>query len=167
MMEYVTRHSLFRAADEAVKLWSLSSTQYPMDHEPLRDLTTTSVIETISDFALNARRAMELLPANEKFRLAQPRWLWKPSDNGEIVNDLRDALNRIVHAKKLNVGFLGVPTELSVIDGGALVIPYVKSETDRRAEAYIDPFALSHAFLYFVYPKLNALSTHDVSEAAH
>jgi len=99
--------------------------------------------------------------------LAQPRWLWKPSDNGEIVNDLRDALNRIVHAKKLDVGFLGVPTELSDIDGGSLVIPYVKVETDRRAEAYIDPFALSHVFLYFVYPKLNALNAEDFGEAVH
>jgi hypothetical protein len=136
-------------------------------HKLLLDLTATSVIETISNFALNARRAMELLPTNEKFCLAQPRWLWKPSDNGEIVNDLRDALNRIVDAKKLDVGFLGVPTKEFIIGGGALVIPYVKAETDRRSEAYIDPFALSHAFLYFAYPRLTVLSADHVNEAVH
>lgn len=110
---------------------------------------------------------MELLPIIEKFHLSQPRYIWKPTDNGEIVTDLRDALNRIVHAKKLNVGFLGFPAKLSDIDGGAIVIPYVKAETDRRVEAFIDPFALSHAFLYFVYPKLNALSAPDVGETVH
>lgn len=166
-MENVTRHSLLRAADEAVILWSLSSTQYPIDHKPLLDLTATLVIETISNFALNARRAMELLPVKEKFHLSQPRYLWKPTDNGEVVTDLRDALNRIVHAKKLNVGFLGFPAELSNIEGGAIVIPYVKAETDRRSEAYIDPFAISHAFLYFVYPKLQDFNVNDVSETIH
>ena len=53
------------------------------------------------------------------------------------------------------------------MDGGAVVVPYVKAETDRRSEAYIDPFALSHAFLYFVYPKLTSLNPPNVSDAIH
>jgi hypothetical protein len=45
-----------------------------------------------------------------------------------------------------------LPDNISVIDGGGVVIPYIQAETDRRELAYIDPFALAHAYLYEVYP---------------
>ena len=100
-MEPVTRHSLDRASDEAVKLWALASAQYPKDHGLILEVVTTAIIEVVSTFALNARRALEVLPPKEKFVLAQPRWQWTPSSEGELVHDLWDALNRIIHAQKL------------------------------------------------------------------
>ncbi len=33
-------------------------------------------------------------------------------------------------------------------------MPYIQAETDRKKLAFIDPFALAHAFLYDVYPEL-------------
>jgi hypothetical protein len=75
-----------------------------------------------------------------------------------LVNDLWDALNRIIHAQKLQVGFEQLPTNVSVIDGGSLVVPYVKAATDRKKLAFIDPFALSHAFLYSALPRLHSLT---------
>jgi hypothetical protein len=159
-MEAITRHSLMRAADEAVQLWALTSAQYPKQHEIIVEVATTSIIEVISAFALNARRALEVLPPSEEnFPLAQPRWQWAPTSDGQIVSNLWDALNRIVHAQKLEVGFELLPPEVSVIDGGALVVPYIRAATDRRKLAFIDPFALSHAFLYDAYPKLVAIQT--------
>ena len=47
-----------------------------------------------------------------------------------------------------------LPNDLSVLDSGSRVIPYVQAATDRKALAFVDPFALSHAFLYQVLPKL-------------
>ena len=158
MMEGITRHSLNRAADEAVQLWALASAQYPKQHGLVVKVATTSIIEVVSSFALNARRALEALPTSEKFPLAQPRWKWVPRSDGEVVvSNLRDALNRIIHAQKLVVGFEQLPPQESVIDGGALVVPYIQAATDRKKLAFIDPFALSHAFLYGAYPKLVAL----------
>src|SRR5947207_248805 len=58
------------------------------------------------------------------------------------------ALNHIVHARVLEVGVEPLPADSSVTDGGAVVIPYVLAETDQRKKAYIDPFALAHAFFY-------------------
>ena len=67
---------------------------------------------------------------------------------GTIVQDLRDALNRVVHARILHVGFEKLPAELSVIDGGSVVIPYLRVETDRKPLSFVDPFAVAHALLY-------------------
>jgi len=56
--------------------------------------------------------------------------------------------------KRLDVGFKELPESVAVIAEGALVVPYVRAVTDRKQLAFIDPFALSHAFLYGAFPKL-------------
>ena len=131
-MEPVTEHSLHRAADEAVRLWALSSAQYPKSHPLILRVATTTFVEVVSTFALNARRALEVFPLGVKFLLSQPRWNWAPTSDGEVVQDLWDALNRIIHAQQLQVGFEELPAEVAVIDGGALAVPYVKAATDRK-----------------------------------
>ncbi len=158
-MEPVTAHSLTRASDEAVRLWALASSQYPKSHALIIEITTTAIVESVSTFALNARRALEALPTGVKFPLTQPRWKWAPAADGEVVSDLWDALNRIIHAQKLQVGFEQLPTDVAVIEGGSLVVPYVKAATDRKKLAFIDPFALSHAFLYGALPRLHSLAS--------
>jgi hypothetical protein len=166
-MEFIARHSLMRAADEAVKLWALASAQYPKHHGLILDTASALLIETVSAFALNARRAMEVLHQGIKFPLSQPRWNWAPTERGDVVSDLWDALNRIIHAQKLVVGFEQLPADLSVIDGGAVVVPYIRAATDRRKLAFIDPFALSHAFLYGAFPELNTYNNRDAIESVH
>ncbi len=153
-IEPITQHSISRAADEAVKLWALASAQYPKGHDLILNVATGIIIEVVSTFALNARRALEILPKGEKFRLAQPRWQWMPRNEAELVDDLREALNRVIHAQKLTVGFEELPAQAAVISEGALVVPYVQAATDQKKIAFIDPFALSHAFLYGALPKL-------------
>ena len=160
-MNPVTAHSLNRASDEAVRLWALASAQYPKSHPLIIEVATTAIVEVVSTFALNARRALEVLPPGVKFPLAQPRWNWTPTTDGELVKDLWDALNRIIHAQELQVGFEQLPTNVAVIDGGSLVVPYVKAATDRKKLAFIDPFALSHAFLYGALPRLHGLASGD------
>ena len=166
MIEPVTQHSLGRAADEAVRLWALASAQYPKGHPLILQVATTAIVEVVITFALNARRALEVLPSSIKFQLAQPRWKWAPSSEGEKVQDLWEALNRIIHAQKLQVGFEQLPENLAVIDSGALVVPYIRAETDRKKLAFIDPFALSHAFLYGAFPKLSAMAQNNNPAAA-
>lgn len=156
-MEPVIIHSITRAADEAVKLWALASAQYPKRHSLILDVATASIIEVVSAFALNGRRALEVLPASQKFPLTQPRWQWKPNGEGDMVHDLWDALNRIIHAQKLHVGFEELPESMAVIAEGSFVVPYVRAATDRRKLAFIDPFALSHAFLYGALPLLSSV----------
>ena len=153
-MEAVIHHSVNRAADEAVNIWALASAQYPKKHIFILNIVTARIIESLGAFALNARRTLEILPGDEKYQLEQPRWNWEPRNESVVVYDLRDALNRIIHANKLEVGFEDLPKKLAVTTEGSVVVPYIRAETDRKKLAFIDPFALSHAFLYCVYPKL-------------
>ncbi len=69
---------------------------------------------------------------------------------------LREALNRIIHSRKMTIGFEQLPANLSVMPGGAYVVPYLCAETDMHKLAFVDVFALSHCFLYEV---LSALLT--------
>ncbi len=153
-MEQITLHSIEKASEEAVKLWALSSTQYPFQNRLIQDNANATIIEVLSSFALNARRAMEVLPPKVKYSLTAARWKWEPIKKGEKVVGLWDALNRVIHAQKLYVGFERLPESVSIIDGGAIIVPYIQAETDRKELAFIDPFALSHAYLYEVLPDL-------------
>ena len=157
-METIIRHSKVRATEEAIVLWALASAQYPLDQRLIQDQATVMMVEAISTFSLNARRAFEVAPERPLIELKQPRWKWVPKTSGAVVANLWDAVNRIIHARKLEVGWEAVPTNASVIAAGAIVIPYVQAETDRRALAFIDPFALAHAFLYEALPLLESYS---------
>ena len=82
-MEEITKYSIERASDEAVKLWALSSSQYPFKNRLIQEHTNITIIEVISSFALNARRAMEVLPPKVKYPLNAERWKWEPMKGGK------------------------------------------------------------------------------------
>lgn len=153
-MKPVIQHSIRRATDEAIVLWSLASAQFPKKNEVILNVATGQIIEAISQFAMNARRSMESVSKSQKFGLTQPRWAWESKKGQALVADFRYATNRIIHAKSLRVGFEELPQNIAVIDEGAFVIPYVEAETADRQAAFIDPFAFSHAYLYQIIPFL-------------
>ena len=156
-METVTEHSIERATDEAVRLWSLASAQYPIQGgAAIQARLEYMVIESASAFSFNARRATEALSRDKEYKLHQPRYEWRPTVDGEVVVSFWDALNRIIHSQKMKVGFEQLPSEVSVMSEGAYVVPYIRAETDRRKLAFVDIFALSYCFLYEVLPVLLA-----------
>ena len=73
-------------------------------------------------------------------------WNWTADE--PLLGDLKDALNRIIHAQVLKVGFETLPENVTVIDGDAVVIPYEMVETDHKKLSFVDPFSIAHAFLY-------------------
>lgn len=154
MHSSVVEHSINTATEHAVRLWALTSSQYPRRHEPLINGVVISMIESVSSFALNARRALEVLPAGKKFALDNPRWRWQPSTGQPTVTDLWEATNRIIHAKSLLIGIEHIPDQTSWISSESVAVPYVQAETDRKELSFIDPFAMSHAFLYQALPAL-------------
>jgi hypothetical protein len=153
-MELITQHSLNQATNAASLLWSLASAQYPEKNQLLVDTAIAEMIEQLDIFALNTRRVMERLQKQKPVQLTSKRWVWTPSSEMPVVSNFQDALNHIIHAHTLEVGVERLPRETSVIDGGAVVIPYVLAKTDKREKAYIDPFALAHAFFYQVLPRV-------------
>jgi len=144
----VQLHSYEQAKRSATLLWSLSSSQYPLHHPALLDTAAEVVIETATIFAVNLRRVLEVADVPQRLVLDQPRWEWEPTTDAARVGTLREALNRIIHAQQLQVGFVSLPLELSAIEGGAVVIPYLSLATDRHPEALVDLFSMAHAALY-------------------
>lgn len=166
-MNPVIIHSSQRASDQVLVLWAISSAQYPKENTNILNVATRQMMEAISQFSLNARRALETTPKSKKFDLTQSRWNWEPTGEHELVKDFRFAANRIIHAKSLRVGFEQVPASLAVIVDGAVVIPYVEATTEDRKAAMIDPFAFAHAYLYQVAPYLDDLVTRGGIENVH
>jgi hypothetical protein len=154
----IVRYSRVRAKEEAVTIWAFASTQYPLDHRVIQEEATVLLIEAVSSFATNARRALESIPGRSGIPLNRARWQWTPVKGGEVVTDLWDSLNRVIHAKKLNVGWEKLPPNVSGFEHGAIVIPYIQAETDRFEMAFIDPFAMAYAFLYRALPMLESAS---------
>ena len=155
-MEVITHHSIQQASRAASVIWSIASAQYAEKNQLLINTTIAELISQLDSFAINARRAVERLPKGEPIELDTPWWNWEPTNEMPVVTIFNGALNHIIHAKSLEIGFERLPSELSVVDGGALIIPYFHAETDQRKKAFIDPFALSHAYFYQVLPRLQS-----------
>jgi hypothetical protein len=162
MHSSVVEHSINAATEHAVRLWALTSSQYPRRHEPLINAVVVGMLESVSSFALNARRALEVLPPGHKFTFNSPRWDWQPSTNQPVVTDLWEATNRIIHAKALLVGMESMPDHASWITADSVAVPYVQAETDRKELSFIDPFAMAHAFRYQALPALYAARPKNV-----
>ena len=163
-MQVITDHSIQQASHSASVIWAIASAQYAQQNELLRDTIIAELISQLDLFALNARRAIERLPKGEPIELDTPRWKWEPTNDMPVVTMFDRALNHIIHAASLEIGFEKLPDQLSVIYGGASIIPYFHAETDQHKKAFIDPFALSHAYFYKVLPRFQ--SELGVSEEA-
>jgi len=88
---------------------------------------------------------------------------WAPTRGMNKVVLLRDALNRIVHATDLVVGFERLPDDAARISGGAIGVIYLRTRTDQREEALIDVFALASCFFHKVLPEIRSI---DVVKAS-
>lgn len=70
--ESIGRHSMSRAKEQAVIVWALASAQYALDHRGIQQEATVLLIESISNFSLNARRALESTSGRSGIKLVQP-----------------------------------------------------------------------------------------------
>jgi hypothetical protein len=66
------------------------------------------VTDTAIAFAIHVRRILDNRAIRTKFTLNEPFRLWSPARGLTKVTDLREALNRIVHATEF-VGFEQLP----------------------------------------------------------
>ena len=123
----------------------------------MQRLVDEEIVDALSMFAISARRAMETMEGNNKFSLVEKRWEWEPTNGGEKVCDFGEALNRIIHARTMEVGFIEVPRHISLIEAGAICVPFVRAATDRLPDAFIDLFALSYGYLFEVVPELSTM----------
>jgi len=162
----VAEHSAHRATEEAIRIWALGSAEYPITGGSLiQHYSEVAVVDSVTEFATNGRRALEAYKLKENIYLNQTRWNWKPTQGHDKVSVLREALDRIIHAQHLEVGFEKSAVKASCMGGDGIVIPYVLARTDRKALSYIDLFAMGHAWLFQVLPGINSQKNGSICTA--
>ncbi len=107
-------------------------------------------MDSVTEFATNGRREMEAYELKKNVYLKEPRWDREPTKKHDKVGELREALNRIIHAQQLEVGFENSSAKASWMGGEGVVITYVLARTDRKELSYLDLFAMAHAWLFQV-----------------
>lgn len=140
--------ALHSAEAAAAKLWALGSAPFPFKTSTARILQNHIdwlVTETAIDFAIHVRRILDNSAVRTRFTLNEQFRHWT-EHRLPRVTDLREALNRIVHAKEFEAGFLPLPADAARIRGGAIAVTYLRTRTEQREEADIDVFSLASFF---------------------
>ncbi len=163
----INTFALQQAEAAAAKLWAFGSAPFPLALATAAVIQTNIdmlVTDTAIDFAIHVRRILDNRAIRTRFTLNEPFRQWA-AHRLPKVDDLRDALNRIVHATEFEVGFERLPDKAASIRGGAIGVVYLRTRTDQREEALIDVFALASCFFHQVLPELNLLGTPSTPEA--
>jgi hypothetical protein len=161
----INTFALQEAEAAGARLWALGRAPFPLvGGAILQGAIEQEVTDTAIAFAIHLRRVLDNKADGAKFQLDEPFRLWTPAKGLTKVADLRDALNRIVHATEFQVGFERLPESAATIIGGAIGVIYLKAKTDRKDEALIDVFALAACFFHKVLPTVsNPSSESNVS----
>ena len=163
----INSFALQQAEAAAARLWAFGSAPFPLA------LATAAIIQshidmlvtdTAIDSAIHVRRVLDNRAIRTRFTLNEPFRQWA-AHRLPRVDDLRHALNRIVHATEFEVGFERLPDNAANIRGGAIGVVYLRTRTDQRDEALIDVFALASCFFHQVLPELRALGRPSTPEA--
>jgi len=152
-MSDINDFALQQAEAAAARLWAYGSAPFPIANGAvIQAYVESDVTETVIAFAIHARRILDNKAIRAKLILDEPFRHWSPTKGLTKVSDLRDALNRIVHATEFTVGFERLPESAAKIDGGAIGVIYLETKTDKRDNPLIDVFALASCFFHKVLP---------------
>jgi hypothetical protein len=162
----INEFALQRAEAAAASLWAFGSAPFPLANGAIiQRHIEQEVTDTAIAFAIHVRRILDNRSIRTKFTLNEPFRLWSPARGLTKVTDLREALNRIVHAAEFEVGFEQLPEAASKISGGAIGVIYLRTRTDKREDALIDVFALASCFFHQLLPAGRSPSGTCQSEA--
>jgi len=98
------------------------------------------------EFAVSARRCFEV--DGSQVRTTARRFDYRLDKGLKLEQNLRNALNGIIHARSLEVHFAASPTKVFVEDGNVVALHFTY-ETDRFPKTYVDIFGMAWAFLSF------------------
>ena len=109
-MRNIDDFALQQAEAAAARLWAFGSAPHPfVNGAVIQNHIEMDVTDTAITFAIHARRVLDNKSIRTKFALDEPFRHRAPSKGLTKVQDLRDALNRIVHAVEFTVGFERLP----------------------------------------------------------
>jgi hypothetical protein len=148
---------LIESRARALRLFAVSSAVYPSEWASQQVVEPTLI--DVSDFAFHARRVNDLCgyKARSFPDVNAVRYKFSAGQNISLVEDYRDALNRIHHARELVFNW-AIWEGASIFTSSAknLVASYLRVETDQREPANISIFGLAFCFLVCVLPAVKA-----------
>jgi len=167
-MNDINEFAMQRAEAAAARLWAFGSAPFPFANgASIQRHIEQEVTDTAIAFAIHVRRILDNMTIRTKFTLDEPFRHWTPARGLTKVSELREALNRIVHATEFQVGFERLPDDASRISGGAIGVIYLLTRTDKREEALIDVFALASCFFHQLLPVVRPPSGTRQPEVVH
>jgi hypothetical protein len=144
----ITELHLTAARKAALRLFCTASTMFP--DEWGGDVINETLHVDLTEFAIHARRVSELcdlmmteFPGADATRFQ----ISEPSDF-PLMKDYHKALSRLVHARKLVVGYaLWTGPKIWLNSAKDKAVSYVRVETDRYPAANISVFGIATCFL--------------------
>jgi hypothetical protein len=79
--------------------------------------------------------------------VALTRYRFTPGYGVDLLPDYHEALNRLVHARELAIGYAVWEGEKVFLAHENLSVSYIKITTDRLPTAYVSVFGLATCFL--------------------
>lgn len=137
-----------------MRLFCTASTLFPDVWQGA--LVNEQVLLDATEFALHARRLNELcgLRSVQFPSVAQTRYTFTAGHGVELIADYHEALNRLVHARELAIGWAVWEGQKVFLAHDNLSISYIKIRTDRLSTGYVSVFGLATCFLNDVMGKL-------------
>jgi hypothetical protein len=120
MMGDINSFALQQAEAAAAKLWAFGTAPFPLalaSAAIIQSHVDMLVTDTAIDFAIHVRRILDNNDIRTKFTLDAEFRRWVEHRLPRVA-DLRDALNRIVHAMEFEVGFVRLPDNAHNFEGG-------------------------------------------------
>jgi hypothetical protein len=162
----INSFALQQAEAAAAKLWAFGTAPFPLalaNAVIIQNHIDMLVTDTAIDFAIHVRRILDNSGIRTRFTLDAQFRVWVEHRLPRVA-DLRDALNRIVHATEFEVGFVRLADNPHNFEGGNFGVTYLRTRTDQRQDALIDVFALAWCFFHQILPELHALGRRSAPE---
>jgi hypothetical protein len=134
------------AIRDAVSITALSGSVY-FPTEFIIDEVQRQLLDKVTSFAIHARRALEI--ANLRgIQIEGGRWRFvAPPPELKEERNLWDAINKIIHARHLQVYvFQRSPSEIFLGPGFEWVLMHLEVQSDRE-KVHVSPFGLAYSYL--------------------
>ena len=143
------------AIRDAVTITALAGSVY-FPSEFIIDEVQRQLLDRVTSFAIHARRALEIADLRG-IEIEGGRWrfVMPPPDMNEERN-LWDAVNKILHARHLQVYvFQKSPAEIFLSPGFEWVLMHLEVQSDRGEKVHVSPFGLAYSYLNAVVGHFN------------
>ena len=142
----VAEHTRRKALEHGVRLCALCGNIWPANDDGLHQIVADEVIRELTQFALYARRYMEMMDCHKEGVLQVDGPLLEVAADGVLYEkDVKTAINRILHARSMRVQFV-TPDPVKHTALGDQILLHVQITSKQMATVHVCPQGLFYGF---------------------